>query len=68
MEFCNASAEAATTAACEAAATVAKAATEADSFMAWLPSGQRPEPANWGSMTVKYWHPSGTAVAQESAS
>jgi len=47
----NAGAEAATTAACGAAATGAKAAAEAESVTDATPSGQRPKPANWGEMS-----------------
>ena len=35
----------------EAASTGAKAAAEADSVTDGAPIGQRPKPANWGSMT-----------------
>jgi len=47
----NASAEAAATAAGEAAAAGAKAAAEAEAVTDGAPCGQRPKPANWGSMT-----------------
>ena len=47
----DASAEAATTATGGAAATGAKAAAEAKPVTDGAPSGQRPKPVNWGSMT-----------------